>query len=526
MTTIKLPYETGMDLGLGVNSTTDEVRGQAVTWPGAPAGVTDAGGQVPSFDLQLIESSDDLMRVLGIDVSASGSYAMFSGSAHMDLYNSCAFHQYSLFVYAHATVLNSFQLLKNVTLEAGPEALLTNGKVDQFIEDYGDTFINGIQTGGETFAIFEITTSSSTERDSIHADLTAKGDFGIGKASVSAQFGQTAEAATAGRVVNFHTKSFGGNAITFTSFDDIVKQLNAYPTSVSGAQSVPYAMQAQDYGTLGVALPGAAELESQRLAIGQMAQQHNMLTTTLNNIRYIQNNPSQFIAPDFATLGTAADTITDDLNTLQSQSLACAKDATQCNLPKLRFRGITLPTRIAAVEIITPGLPDVVCGQPYSANLQAQGGQQKYIWSLASGALPTGITLNADGTLTGTATPFQDQVGPLTFTVIDQSQLKDTRTVALRLARRRKSLSSTQSQSGSGHTQDYIKTYTVSADQDAQVDAATVQLTVLEFTKNSHIVNKVVNPTNVTFTLFTPCVHPGSHSGEITVELTFDEVWP
>ena len=52
----------------------------------------------------------------------------------------------------------------------------------------------------------------------------------------------------------------------------------------------------------------------------------------------------------------------------------------------------------------TPPLLDAIIGQPYHSNLVATGGTGTYSWSLSAGALPAGIALASNGTLSGTAT--------------------------------------------------------------------------------------------------------------------------
>jgi hypothetical protein len=56
------------------------------------------------------------------------------------------------------------------------------------------------------------------------------------------------------------------------------------------------------------------------------------------------------------------------------------------------------------LEIDTTALADAVYAEAYSTTLEASGGHAPYSWSLAAGALPAGLALNADGTLSGTAT--------------------------------------------------------------------------------------------------------------------------
>jgi hypothetical protein len=56
----------------------------------------------------------------------------------------------------------------------------------------------------------------------------------------------------------------------------------------------------------------------------------------------------------------------------------------------------------AAVAIAAPPVPKSEVGVPFSTRLVATGGTGAFTWSLAGGALPPGIALAADGTLTGT----------------------------------------------------------------------------------------------------------------------------
>jgi large repetitive protein len=56
----------------------------------------------------------------------------------------------------------------------------------------------------------------------------------------------------------------------------------------------------------------------------------------------------------------------------------------------------------APLAITTTSLPDGVGNVPYSLALAAGGGEKPYAWSVTGGALPPGLTLNSDGSLTGT----------------------------------------------------------------------------------------------------------------------------
>jgi hypothetical protein len=82
------------------------------------------------------------------------------------------------------------------------------------------------------------------------------------------------------------------------------------------------------------------------------------------------------------------------------------------------------PTRIASaslnvlvaptpIVIATTSLPSVRSASPFSAALGAAGGTGTFAWSLDSGALPDGITLSPNGTLSGSSTTL----GSFTFAV-------------------------------------------------------------------------------------------------------------
>jgi len=63
--------------------------------------------------------------------------------------------------------------------------------------------------------------------------------------------------------------------------------------------------------------------------------------------------------------------------------------------------------------VVTTELPGASVGQAYSATLEAEGGDGTFTWSLDSGGFPQGLSLEDDGTVSGTPTV----VGTVTVTV-------------------------------------------------------------------------------------------------------------
>ncbi len=62
------------------------------------------------------------------------------------------------------------------------------------------------------------------------------------------------------------------------------------------------------------------------------------------------------------------------------------------------------PPPAAALTIATSSVPDASVGVGYNAALAATGGSPPYLWAIAGGALPPGLTLSVGGVLAGTPT--------------------------------------------------------------------------------------------------------------------------
>lgn len=75
------------------------------------------------------------------------------------------------------------------------------------------------------------------------------------------------------------------------------------------------------------------------------------------------------------------------------------------------------PMPTSAVTITTTSLPAGTQGAAYSQQLTATGGDGSFTWSVTGGALPTGITLDAAGLISGTPTAVESE----SFTVRAES---------------------------------------------------------------------------------------------------------
>jgi hypothetical protein len=88
---------------------------------------------------------------------------------------------------------------------------------------------------------------------------------------------------------------------------------------------------------------------------------------------------------------------------------------------------LTVTKTPGAIEITTPSLPNGEVGTAYNATVTAMGGKAPYTWSVTTGSLPTGLSLNVTtGVITGSPTA----TGDFTFTVktVDNSTVQKSGT--------------------------------------------------------------------------------------------------
>jgi len=146
----------------------------------------------------------------------------------------------------------------------------------------------------------------------------------------------------------------------------------------------------------------------------------------------------------FAATGTYSDNSTKDVTsqvtwassstavaTINASGLATAVAAGTVTI-SAALSGVTGRTTLAVqapLAITTNSLPNGTANMAYSAPLAASGGTSPYTWSITSGSLPPGLTLNS-GAITGMPTT----VGTSNFTAQVQDRNNQTATKALSIS--------------------------------------------------------------------------------------------
>lgn len=244
-----IPARPGIDIGSGFNTLTGEVRGNAVAGNITMATNT---GQIVTSKAQVVETQEQMMESLDVSVDTGGHYVLFSADGRFGLAQQSGFTSQSTYVVAKCVVENAFRSLQLPTLL--PEAakrMKENGPED-FKNGYGDCFVRGMRTGGELYAVFQLTARSTEEQKNVAVSIQAELQGLLASASVSSSVEhlQKSSSRVSQMSVMFYQRAGRGTSIApVTTPQEIMTRLKEFP-AIAGADPTGYLAQIVDYGVL------------------------------------------------------------------------------------------------------------------------------------------------------------------------------------------------------------------------------------------------------------------------------------
>ncbi|WP_341284971.1 PASTA domain-containing protein [Priestia megaterium] len=337
-------YRKGMNYGMGVNLLNGQIAGKGVT-PGNITGPTNAGGMGATYKFTLITSYEELYDSLGISISASGHYGLFSAEGKFQFANETKFNSQSTFLLVHAVLENAFTQCEDAVLEEPAVELIKQGKIEMFRERYGDGFIRGMSTGGEYFAIVEIKSSTTEKQQKIGASIKAEYESLVAGVKVEADVNKSiAEFKTQCETNAIHYQRGGqGEEISATiSPEQVTTRLKNFATIVQ-QNPVPYSVQIASYKLLDNYPEGPTkyDIENQKQVLENSARLRLKLLTALNDVQYVQLNPNYFEnPPEVTVLNKWSEHISGQLAQLTKEASACARNPVSDNC---KFFSLNLP---------------------------------------------------------------------------------------------------------------------------------------------------------------------------------------
>jgi hypothetical protein len=362
---MKIGYINGLDLGIGFNTATYDIHPTpALDNVSTINPVINAGGQQVFFKLDLASSTLSLSEQLSISARASLKYGIAaSGSAKTSFVSTFKQNSFSIYVLVQVEVINEQTLLdlSQAKLSSTSTALFKSNP-QQFITQYGDSFVYGLITGGEFFAVLEIESSTVSEFREIKASLGGKASFGLFSGSASAEFEKSLQRITSSYKMKATIFRNGGSgvlgAITPSA---LVQQALDFPSEVVDGKAIAYEALIIPYNHIPHPVASPLDVSNQTTVLEQLGAWRQRLLKFQNDLAFALNYPEQFPGINISQINDRYNDISAEITNIVNSASACYADQSKCNLPTINL--------LLLESILPPQIEGVVRDAMISGNV-------------------------------------------------------------------------------------------------------------------------------------------------------------
>jgi hypothetical protein len=315
------------EIGMGFDSASGLAIGTALEGFTVEDNKTAPGMEVLS-SVSIVNTHEEMQDQLGMSFEAQGRYGFFSASAKANFSSSTKFNSSSTFLVARCVVQNPFQRGKGFTVSQKAQELLNANNTEAFKRAFGDSFVRGLQTGGEFYAVIRIT-STSTEKQSelgvaLQAEmngLTAGGSF-KGAFNTANQSASTRSEFTATMYQNAGT---GPEIAPTVSIEEVMTRFKEFPR-IAKASAAAYEAEVATYDTLPLPLPTPEEQENFLFALKDTRDKKLRYIQIRNDLEFAMHNAVFFEPlPDTSILTGAIETYTKLINAAMAHAVRLSR---------------------------------------------------------------------------------------------------------------------------------------------------------------------------------------------------------
>lgn len=352
--TIQLPYEGLMIPGLGINSLSGRATGAKVISHGQLQRLQGADattdGQTSRTTIKVIESAQEMFNQISATMSGGGSYGIFSGSAGLQRSEMSNFSSQSSIIFASTSVLNAIEYFSDGQLLEEAKNLAA-ANPDEFVNRFGDSYIQGILRGGYYIAAISVLSESRDVQKKITASI--KSSF-TGYGSAAGSFNQELKAYSKFSDISVEFIQRGGVGVDHANLganlESLYEKINRFAIQVH-SNPVTFSVLASSYKTL-LNFPSASESRVdrsyQREHLSKYELQRTKVIGLRNDIEFIQQHLDLFInPPSHSQLNEWQRGLADLQNLLERTANACISNSNACTtVPFTLPDSIQLPERI------------------------------------------------------------------------------------------------------------------------------------------------------------------------------------
>ncbi|MFG3596475.1 PASTA domain-containing protein [Bradyrhizobium sp. RDI18] len=342
---VTVPFLPGYAFGVGADLATGSPMGRVVT--GAEASVQRAAGATVAFDVQRIQSTEELERALGIDAEASYGSGSFGPkvSARLSYAKKQKVQSNSLFMLVSTRVDLAFLSIDEPVLSQDARDLVSNPA--SFKARYGNMFVRGIGRGGLFVGTMRMETQSSEESLDIAAEL--KGSYGLFSADIKAKFSEMQKKYKSSTYIDMYHE---GGPIDLKIADltnplQLLDNANRFLDSFNTEPdkfAVPYFVTLAPIAIAqGPLPPNSADLEHAQDVLVACSKARSRNLDKVNLLEYILDNQSRFDfirGADPNGLQKALDDFQADLELVAECARTALRSPEQAAFPKIYAKNI------------------------------------------------------------------------------------------------------------------------------------------------------------------------------------------
>lgn len=342
------------EIGMGFNSESGQAVGTALEGFTVQENLV-APGQDVFATISIINSHEELMTSLGMSIDAQGRYGFFSASLKAQFSSSTNYNSTSTFLVAKCIVKNSLKRGKNFRVTSGfggAQELLNANRFDEFKRAFGDSFVRGLQTGGEFYCVIRITSVSATKQRNLALTLQAEYNGLVASGDFKGEFSQAnaSESTRSEYVATMYQRAgIGQQIFPVVEIGEAITRYKNFP-QIARENPAAYETEIATYDTLPLPIPTPEEQEDFILALQDARQKKLQYIQTKNDLEFARLNPTFFeTLPSDDVLLKAISTYTSLINAVVSHAIRLSRG--QISPPSF-FDPSTLVPAIAVPETI------------------------------------------------------------------------------------------------------------------------------------------------------------------------------
>jgi hypothetical protein len=287
-----------------------------------------ASGQEVSASIHIVNSHEELMENMGMSFEAQGRYGFFSASAKAQFSESSNFNSTSTFLIARCLVENPLRRGTGFQVTEAAQDLLDSLRFDDFRTAFGDSFVRGLQTGGEFYAVIRITSVTSSTQSELALTLQAEANGLVAGGEFEAAFSKAnASSSTQSEfTATMYQKAGSGAQISPTvEISEVKTRFKNFP-EIASSSAAAYEAEVATYDTLPLPVPTPEEQEAFLLALADARETKLRYIQTRNDLQFAIRNPSFFQdLPSPATLNEASAVYTKLINAVTGHAIMLSR---------------------------------------------------------------------------------------------------------------------------------------------------------------------------------------------------------